>query len=98
MSEADLGRQGGPPLQLTSFIGRRREVAEIKRLVTESRLVTLTGVGGSGKSRLAMRVAEELRRSFHDGVAFVDVAALRPPDLVSVQAEDAALRRIDQRG
>lgn len=69
-------RTGNLPAQLTSFVGRRREVAEIKRLLSESRLVTLTGAGGTGKTRLSLRVASDLRRAFPDGVWFVELAAL----------------------
>lgn len=69
-------RAGNLPAQLTSFVGRRREVAEIRRLLSESRLVTLTGVGGAGKTRLSLRVAGDLRRAFPDGVWFVELAAL----------------------
>ncbi|MBO0804912.1 MAG: AAA family ATPase [Nocardiopsaceae bacterium] len=69
-------RTGNLRAQLTSFVGRRREVAEIKRLLSGSRLVTLTGAGGTGKTRLALRVADDLRRAFPDGVWFVELAAL----------------------
>jgi non-specific serine/threonine protein kinase len=69
-------RTGNLPAQLTSFVGRRREVAEIRRLLSGSRLVTLTGVGGAGKTRLSLRVAADLRRAFPDGVWFVELAAL----------------------
>jgi predicted ATPase/DNA-binding NarL/FixJ family response regulator len=69
-------RAGHLPAQLTSFVGRRREVAEIRRLLSGSRLVTLTGVGGAGKTRLSLRVAADLRRAFPDGVWFVELAAL----------------------
>jgi predicted ATPase/DNA-binding NarL/FixJ family response regulator len=67
---ADLGNL---PAELTSFVGRRRELGEVKRLLSESRLVTLTRVGGTGKTRLAVRVGAELRRAFGDGVWFVDL-------------------------
>jgi predicted ATPase/DNA-binding CsgD family transcriptional regulator len=69
-------RTGNLPAQLTSFVGRRHEVTEIKRLLSESRLVTLTGVGGAGKTRLSLRVAADLRRAFPDGVWFAELAAL----------------------
>ena len=58
------GRGGIPQTEVTSFVGRRRETAYVKRLLTTSRLVTLTGVGGVGKSRLALHVARDLRRAF----------------------------------
>lgn len=56
------------PVEVTGFVGRRREVAEVKRLLSASRLVTVTGVGGVGKTRLATRVAQDVRRAFPGGV------------------------------
>ena len=56
------------PLQVTSFIGREREMAEVKRLLSASRLVTLTGPGGTGKTRLALQVAADLLDQHPDGV------------------------------
>lgn len=76
-------RAGNLPAGLTSFVGRRRETAEIKRLFRESRLVSLTGVGGAGKTRLALHVAGELQRAFHDGIWFVELAALDDEALLS---------------
>ncbi len=70
------------PLQLSSFIGREREIAEVRRLLAGSRLVTLTGAGGSGKTRLALQAAEGLLNSFADGVWFIELAALSEPALV----------------
>src|SRR6185436_718375 len=59
------------PVQLTSFIGRDAEMAEVKRLLSASRLVTLTGSGGCGKTRLSIQVASELGVQFSDGVWFI---------------------------
>lgn len=70
------------PVQLTTFVGRQREVKEIDALVDLSRLVTLTGAGGAGKTRLALAVAAELLDGSGDGVWFVDLAPLVEPDLV----------------
>ncbi len=56
------------PIQLTSFIGREREIADILRLVGSARLVTLSGVGGSGKTRLAIQAANALSKTFADGI------------------------------
>jgi predicted ATPase/DNA-binding CsgD family transcriptional regulator len=74
------------PLQLTRFIGREREVAEVERLLTDassqSRLLTLIGAGGCGKTRLALRVAENVLTSHPDGVWLVDFAPLADPALV----------------
>jgi MoxR-like ATPase len=61
-------RPGNLPAELTSFVGRRKELSEVKRLLTATRLLTLTGSGGAGKTRLALRVAAELTRNFPDGV------------------------------
>jgi len=74
--------RGTLPAELTSFIGRRKELAETRRMLAVSRLLTLTGVGGVGKTRLAMRMAAEVRRTFPDGVWFVELAALQDPQLV----------------
>ena len=70
------------PFQLTSFIGREREIADIMRLVPGAHLVTLTGAGGSGKTRLAIRIANMVSEAFADGVWFVDLAPLSEPELV----------------
>jgi hypothetical protein len=64
------------PAEVTKLFGRRHEVVQVRRLLSASRLVTLTGVGGSGKTRLALRVAHQLRRAFNDGVWLVDLAPL----------------------
>jgi predicted ATPase/DNA-binding CsgD family transcriptional regulator len=70
------------PSQLTSFVGRQKEIAEVKEHLKASRLVTLTGPGGTGKTRLALQVAAELRDSYQDGVWWVELAPLRDPSLV----------------
>ena len=64
------------PTPLTSFIGRERELAEIKRLLPESRLLTLVGMGGIGKTRVALEAAAEVADAYRDGVWFVDLAPL----------------------
>ena len=64
------------PAEVTPFVGRRRQLAEVKRLLSASRLVTLIGIGGVGKTRLALRVAQDLRRGFRDGVCLVELADL----------------------
>ena len=82
-------RSGGNlPVERTSFVGRRRELGEIRRLLGESRLVTLTGVGGTGKTRLALQVTAQLRRAFQDGVWFVDLTSLRAPELPVLDVQD----------
>ncbi len=78
------------PGELTSFIGRRRELTEVKELLATNRLLTLTGSGGCGKTRLALRAARDLIDSFADGVRLVELAALSDGALVP-QAAAAAL-------
>jgi predicted ATPase/class 3 adenylate cyclase len=70
------------PEQLTSFIGREKEVAEIKKLLDSARLVTLTGSGGTGKTRLGVQVAAEQIGRFQDGVWLVELASLQNPAYV----------------
>ncbi|MFJ2008354.1 ATP-binding protein [Streptomyces chartreusis] len=79
--------QGVLSAEGTSFIGRRREVSRARRLLSRNRLVTLTGSGGVGKTRLALRVAERVRRSFPDGVWVVDLAQLSDGDLLAQTVE-----------
>lgn len=76
-------RRGNLPLEVTSFVGRRRELAELKRLLSISRLVTLGGVGGVGKTRLALHAAGSLRRAFEDGAWFVELSSLNDPELLA---------------
>src|SRR5438094_7004623 len=64
------------PTELTSFVGRRRELAGVRQLLSSARLVTLTGVGGVGKTRLALQVARNLQRASPAGVCLVDLAGL----------------------
>ncbi|MEU2255003.1 protein kinase [Nocardia xishanensis] len=84
---------GGSPVELTSFVGRRAEVSEIKSLLSASRFVTLAGIGGVGKTRLALRAASTVRSGFADGVWVVELADLRDPALlVDVVATSLGLR------
>lgn len=71
------------PLQLTNFVGREREMADVRRLLGTTRLLTLTGTGGCGKTRLALQVAPQVLDEYPDGVWLVDLAALVDPLLVS---------------
>jgi non-specific serine/threonine protein kinase len=70
------------PLQLNRFVGREREVAAVRELLVNTRLLTLTGAGGSGKTRLALQVATDLREEFAHGIWWVELAALSDPLLV----------------
>lgn len=71
------------PLQLTSFIGREREMAAVEQILSSSRLVTLSGVGGCGKTRLAIQLANRLSANYGDGVCFVGLASLSDPGLIT---------------
>ena len=79
--DRDVSR-GSLPKPLTSFIGRERELAQAKRLLQGSYLVTLTGPGGSGKTRLCIELATEVSADYPDGVYFVPLAPVRDPGLV----------------
>ncbi|HUG14775.1 MAG TPA: LuxR C-terminal-related transcriptional regulator [Thermomicrobiales bacterium] len=81
---ATASRLPGLPTPLTPLIGREREVAAVASLLRDdrARLVTLTGPGGSGKTRLAIQVTTEVAASFSDGARFVSLAPLRDPELV----------------
>src|SRR5690348_4838511 len=70
------GRGIGIPADLTALVGRRSEVTQVRRLLAAGRLVTLSGVGGVGKTRLALQVAAALARAHPDGVHLVELAAL----------------------
>jgi predicted ATPase/class 3 adenylate cyclase/DNA-binding CsgD family transcriptional regulator len=72
------------PLQFTSFVGRGPQLAEVRKLLAEDRLVTLTGAGGVGKTRLAVQVASQVAAEFADGVWYVDLAPITDPDVVPV--------------
>src|SRR6516225_6905415 len=76
------------PAQVSSFIGRDGELAEVRALVGSRRLVTLTGTGGAGKTRLALQVAAGLADNGGDEVWFADLAPIGDPDLVAVTVAD----------
>ena len=71
------------PAQLTSFIGREKEIDEITKLIAVNRIVTLTGSGGAGKTRLSLHVGAEGLQHFPDGVWFIELAPVTDPALVS---------------
>ncbi len=74
---------GNLPAPLSTFIGREREIADVKQLLRSQRLVTLTGPGGSGKTRLALQVANELQEEYGDGVWLAELASLSDEALVT---------------
>ncbi|MFF7732866.1 LuxR C-terminal-related transcriptional regulator [Streptomyces sp. NPDC007984] len=77
------------PAETTSFVDRRGELTQGRELLARARLVTLTGPGGVGKTRLAARIAARVRRAFPDGVRFVHLSGLHDPALVPLAAADA---------
>src|SRR5262249_56719888 len=77
------------PQQLTSFIGRERDIAELRGLMERTRLLTLTGSGGCGKTRLALQVGAEALEQFPDGVWLVELAALSDASVVPQTAATA---------
>jgi predicted ATPase/class 3 adenylate cyclase len=77
------------PIQLTSFVGREREVDEVAELLSKTRLLTLTGAGGCGKTRLALHVAADVLDAYADGVWVADLAAVTDPDGVLRQVAAA---------
>ncbi|MFD5430527.1 AAA family ATPase, partial [Streptomyces sp. NPDC127084] len=79
---AAAGASGNLPAPFTSFVGRKREISEIRQLIGRARLVTLTGVGGVGKTRLALETAAASARAFTDGVWLVDLTSVHDPEAV----------------
>jgi predicted ATPase len=94
---AQLLLQSNLPAPITSFIGRERELADIQQFLAAARLVTLTGAGGVGKTRLALRAAAEAAGGYADGVWLVELAPLADPALVP-HAVAAALGVRDKAG
>src|SRR5258705_22463 len=85
------------PVQFTSFVGREAEINDVRQILADNRLVTLTGAGGVGKTRLAVQLAAGIAGGFGDGVWLVDLAPITDPDLVAV-AVIRALGLPDQPG
>ncbi len=75
-------REGNLPAELTSFVGRTRLLATVRQRLQDSRLITVTGIGGVGKSRTALRVAHLVRQRFKDGVWYIDLARLQDAGMV----------------
>lgn len=88
---------GRLPAESTSFVGRRRLLADVKAAFGSNRLLTLVGPGGVGKTRLALRAGADLQRSVRDGVWFIDLAGLEDPHLVA-KAVITSLGVADQSG
>jgi predicted ATPase/DNA-binding CsgD family transcriptional regulator len=82
-------RGGGIPRELTSFVGRRRELREVKEALSSTPLLTLIGPAGVGKTRLALRAGNDVRRAFPDGVWVAELADLNDPALVAVAVAGA---------
>src|SRR3989442_9341919 len=97
MSPANRSGIGNLPAESTSFVGRRRLLAEVKAAFDNTRLLTLVGPGGVGKTRLALRAAADLKRTVSDGVWFIDLAGLEDPHLVP-KAVITALGLADKSG
>ncbi len=94
---AKAGASQHLPLQLTSFVGRDAELTQVRDLLAENRLVTLTGAGGVGKTRLAIHIAGHIAGEFADGVWYVDLAPITDPQVVPI-AVARALGLPDQPG
>jgi transcriptional regulator with XRE-family HTH domain len=91
-------RQMNLPRPLTSFVGREREVAQLQRLLSRSPLLTLTGPGGSGKTRLALRLAATAAEQFEDGVIFVPLASVfEPVSVLPTLAQALGLPEVGRR-
>ena len=88
-------RVGNLPAEATSFIGRRRELADLRKKLASARVVSLVGPGGVGKTRLAIRAANDLSRGFRNGAWLVELAEVQDPALVG-NAVMAALDLRDQ--
>src|ERR1700716_1729300 len=86
-------RYGNLPAEATTFVGRRRELGEIRKKLTTARLVSLVGPGGVGKTRLAVRIGTDLARGFADGAWLVELAEVSEAGLVT----DAVLAALDLR-
>ncbi|MBK9055763.1 MAG: tetratricopeptide repeat protein [Chloroflexi bacterium] len=82
LAPSDAARLTNLPIPLTSFVGRRAELAQVRAILPTTRLLTLTGAGGSGKTRLSIQVAMDLLNQFRHGVWWVDLAGVMLPSLV----------------
>ena len=83
MTGSATATRGNLPAEQTSFIGRRRQIQAVKSALSSARMVTLVGPGGVGKTRLALRAANDLKRGIPNGVWLVELASLRDPELIT---------------
>ena len=98
-SDAPPARRHNLPDELTSFVGRREAIVELRRLLGANRLVSLTGAGGVGKTRLALQIASDILHACRDGVWMVDLGPITAPDLVpQTVASVLGVRESGQRG
>ena len=88
-ARSGAGKKHNLPAPRTSFVGREREVVDVKRAFAMTRLLTLTGAGGSGKTRLAMELARALAGTYHDGARMAELAPLSEPGLVPQEVAGA---------
>ncbi|MFJ4878539.1 AfsR/SARP family transcriptional regulator [Streptomyces sp. NPDC088745] len=88
-ARSGFGQPGNLPAETTTFVGRESQLAALHDLLERSRLITLTGVGGVGKTRLALRVARQAAPAFADGVWLADLATLSEPALLDRAVADA---------
>jgi non-specific serine/threonine protein kinase len=92
-------RKGNLPAQLSSFVGREEELGELRELLQSTRLLTLVGLGGCGKTRLALRLSEEVRDEYENGAWLAELAALTDPAVVpQAVASPFGVREASDRG
>ncbi len=89
---------GNLPAEIDRFVGRAEELTQLVELLANARLVTLTGAGGSGKTRLALRAAAQAAHAFPDGVWLVELSHLRAPDLVAPAVAETLGTRVHAPG
>jgi predicted ATPase/DNA-binding SARP family transcriptional activator/DNA-binding CsgD family transcriptional regulator len=88
-ARSDAGKKHNLPAPRSSFVGREREMVEVKRILSMTRLLTLTGAGGSGKTRLGLEVARDLAGAYPDGARMAELAPLSEPSLVPQEVAGA---------